>query len=184
MLFLKTFHYKNDKKCKSISIFFLKNNDNRSGYYKIITFNHIPSEKSSKRANSTNHPIWTPICRNKSAITPKWFNSLETNSSGMSNNLVRQSRPLLLIIMQSSPHFNFEICITYWVWYTQLLITQILRNLKDLLEYGGVFEKKMSLFFEMKMCLFFEIYFDYILVWMIKSDLNFKTFRFCRIFAK
>ena len=27
LLFLKTFHYKNDKKCKSISIFFLKNNN-------------------------------------------------------------------------------------------------------------------------------------------------------------
>ena len=25
----------------------------------------------------------TPICRNKSAITPKWFNSLETNSSSL-----------------------------------------------------------------------------------------------------
>ena len=28
LLFLKTFHYKNDYKCKSISIFFLKNNNN------------------------------------------------------------------------------------------------------------------------------------------------------------
>ena len=27
LLFLKTFHYKNDKKCRSISIFFLKNNN-------------------------------------------------------------------------------------------------------------------------------------------------------------
>ena len=29
LLFLKTFHYKNDKKCKSISIFFLKNNNKK-----------------------------------------------------------------------------------------------------------------------------------------------------------
>ena len=28
LLFLKTFHYKNDKKCKSISIFFFRNNNN------------------------------------------------------------------------------------------------------------------------------------------------------------
>ena len=45
------------------------------------TFNHIYSEKSSKRANSTNHPAWIPICQNKPAITPKWFNSLDTNSN-------------------------------------------------------------------------------------------------------
>ena len=47
-------------------------------YY--YTFYHNFSEKSSKRTNSTNHPIWTPICRNKPSITPKWFNSLDTNS--------------------------------------------------------------------------------------------------------
>ena len=25
--------------------------------------------------------VWPPICRNKSAITPKWFNTLDTNST-------------------------------------------------------------------------------------------------------
>ena len=25
--------------------------------------------------------LWPPICRNKPAITPKWFNSLDTNSN-------------------------------------------------------------------------------------------------------
>ena len=30
--------------------------------------------------NSTNLLLWSSICRNKSAITPKWFNSLDTNS--------------------------------------------------------------------------------------------------------
>ena len=34
-----------------------------------------------KEQNSTNLLLWPPICRNKSAITPKWFNSLDTNSS-------------------------------------------------------------------------------------------------------
>ena len=44
------------------------------------TFNHNSSEKSSKRADSTNHPVWPLICRNKPAINPKWFNSSDTNS--------------------------------------------------------------------------------------------------------
>ena len=34
-----------------------------------------------KEQNSTNLLIWPPICRNKRAITPKWFNSEETNFS-------------------------------------------------------------------------------------------------------
>jgi hypothetical protein len=33
-----------------------------------------------KEQNSTNLPLWPPICQNKPAITPKWFNSLDTNS--------------------------------------------------------------------------------------------------------
>ena len=34
-----------------------------------------------KEQNSTNLLLWPPICRNKPAITPKWFNSLDTYSS-------------------------------------------------------------------------------------------------------
>ena len=30
LLFLKTFHYKDDKKCKSVSIFFLKDNNKKN----------------------------------------------------------------------------------------------------------------------------------------------------------
>ena len=37
-----------------------------------------------KEQNSTNLLLWPPICRNKSAITPKWFNSLDTNSTYVS----------------------------------------------------------------------------------------------------
>ena len=33
-----------------------------------------------KDQNSTNLLLWPPICWNKPAITPKWFNSLNTNS--------------------------------------------------------------------------------------------------------
>ena len=36
------------------------------------------------KQNSTNLLLWPPICRNKSAITPKWFN-LDTNSSLISS---------------------------------------------------------------------------------------------------
>ena len=31
-----------------------------------------------KEQNRANLLLWPPICRNKPAITPKWFNSLET----------------------------------------------------------------------------------------------------------
>ncbi len=34
-----------------------------------------------KEQNSTNLLLWPPICRNKHAITPKWFNYLDTNSN-------------------------------------------------------------------------------------------------------
>jgi len=32
-----------------------------------------------KEQNSTNELLWTPICWNKRAITPKWINSKDTN---------------------------------------------------------------------------------------------------------
>ena len=34
-----------------------------------------------KEQNSTNLLLWPPICRNKPAISPKWFDSLDTNSN-------------------------------------------------------------------------------------------------------
>ena len=37
-------------------------------------------KSSQKEQNSTNLLLWPPICRYKPAITPKWFNSLDTNS--------------------------------------------------------------------------------------------------------
>ena len=36
-----------------------------------------------KEQNSTNLLLWPPICRNKPEITPKWFNSLDTNSTSV-----------------------------------------------------------------------------------------------------
>ena len=36
------------------------------------------------KQNSVNLLLWPPICRNKLAITPKWFKSLDTNSNRQS----------------------------------------------------------------------------------------------------
>ena len=44
-----------------------------------------------KEQNSTNLLLWPPICQNKHAITPKWFNSLDTNSVYDSTKLFFQS---------------------------------------------------------------------------------------------
>ena len=61
---------------KKFVIIFQKENGNT------FTLSIIFVVKSlQKEQNSTNLLLWPPICRNKSAITPKWFNSLDTNSS-------------------------------------------------------------------------------------------------------
>ena len=44
------------------------------------TFTHLIIfivKSLQKEQNSTNLLLWPPICRSKSAITPKWFNSLD-----------------------------------------------------------------------------------------------------------
>ena len=50
------------------------------------TFKYFFSKKSSNRAFGTNSLLWPPIYQNKSAITSKWFNSLDTNSSRREEN--------------------------------------------------------------------------------------------------
>ena len=42
-------------------------------------------ESLQKEQNSTDLILWPQICWNKSAITPKWFNSLDTSSNLMAN---------------------------------------------------------------------------------------------------
>ena len=71
------------------------------------TFNHYFSEKYSKRANSTNHPVWPLICRNKPAINPKWFNSSDINST-ISTKSHRQAATSLIIFKtnQIAKHFK------------------------------------------------------------------------------
>ena len=56
-------------------IIFQKENGNTFTLFIIFIVKSLQKEQ-----NSTNLLLWPPICRNKSAITPKWFNSLDTNS--------------------------------------------------------------------------------------------------------
>ena len=61
---------------KKIVIIFQKENGNTFTLFIIFIVKSLQKEQ-----NSTNQLLWPPICRNKPAITPKWFNSLDTNSS-------------------------------------------------------------------------------------------------------
>ena len=54
-----------------------------------------------KERNSTNLLLWPPICWNKPAITPKWFNSLDTNSRPHSHGLSRSTSVFLEHIMSA-----------------------------------------------------------------------------------
>ena len=56
--------------------YFQKENGNTFTLFIIFVVKSLQKEQ-----NSTNLLLWSPICRNKSAITPKWFNSMDTNSS-------------------------------------------------------------------------------------------------------
>ena len=63
------------KKKKFFVIIFQKENGNTFTLFIISIVKSLQKEQ-----NSTNILLWPPICRNKSAITPKWVNSLDTNS--------------------------------------------------------------------------------------------------------
>jgi hypothetical protein len=60
---------------KYFVIIFQKENRNTFTLLVILIVKSLQKEQ-----NSTNLLLWPPICRNKPAITPKWFNSLDTNS--------------------------------------------------------------------------------------------------------
>ena len=63
-------------KKKKFVIIFQKENGNTFTLFIISIVKSLQKEQKS-----TNLLLWPPICRNKSAITPKWFNSLDTNST-------------------------------------------------------------------------------------------------------
>ena len=60
---------------KKFVIIFQKENGNTFTLFIIFVVKSLQKEQ-----NSTNLLLCPLICRNKSAITPKWFNSLDTNS--------------------------------------------------------------------------------------------------------
>ena len=63
-------------KKKIFVIIFQKENGNTFTLFIIFVVKSL-----QKKQNSTNLQLWPPISRNKSVITPKWFNSLDTNST-------------------------------------------------------------------------------------------------------
>ena len=62
-----------------------------------------------KEQNSTNLLLWPPICQNKPAITPKWFNSLDTNSNWRIWQLTRKIQAFLHRNMPT-----FWTMLTFW----------------------------------------------------------------------
>ena len=75
------------KKKKIFVIIFQKEKGNTFTLFIIFIVKSLKKEQKS-----TNPLIWPPICLNKSAITPKWFNSLDTNSKwSTGNRLVHQT---------------------------------------------------------------------------------------------
>ena len=71
-----------------------------------------------KEQNSTNLLLWPTICRNNSAITPKWFNSLDTNSRVEIKSL--QSFYFdELRLMKNNEHLSF-IDVLFFAWFTLL----------------------------------------------------------------
>ena len=62
-----------------------------------------------KEQNSTNLLLWPPICRNKSAITPKRFNSLDTNSTRSSEVANGRNSKEMLIFQMGLWYYSFGI---------------------------------------------------------------------------
>ena len=88
MLFLKTFHYKKDKKCKSFSIFFLKKDNKIFFFY----FKKFPRHKHAK---------WPPI-----DLTP-WTLTLTLNEGHTLGNVLRSvimQNPQVAFCGYSLPH--------------------------------------------------------------------------------
>ena len=86
-------------KKKKFVIIFQKENGNT--FTLLIIF---IAKSLQKEQNSTNLLLWPIICRNKHAITPKWFNSLDTNSSWkvfVSFNLMRSSKNCVKLLFLS-----------------------------------------------------------------------------------
>ena len=80
----------NDLDLELVVIIFQKENGNTFTLLIIFIVKSLQKEQ-----NSTNLLLWPPICRNKSAITPKWFNSLDTNSTFEAQNCYSKKSNML-----------------------------------------------------------------------------------------
>ena len=97
-------------KKKKIVIIFQKENGNTFTLLIIFIVKSLQKEQ-----NSTNLLLWPPICRNKPAITPKWFNSLDTNSIKYLNNSWRFIKNLEFVVrsceqLKISKEFAIVVC--------------------------------------------------------------------------
>ena len=90
-------------KKKKIVIIFQKENGNTFTLLIIFIVKSLQKEQ-----NSTNLLLWPPICRNKSAITPKWFNSLDTNSIFLPIQIQRPDQYKMKILVFSI-QYDFQI---------------------------------------------------------------------------
>ena len=86
-------------------IIFQKENGNTFTLFIIFIVKSLQKEQ-----NSTNLLLWPPICRNKSASTSKWFNSLDTNSNlrscflhflGLPMNKVWEAKPQNISLLKN-----------------------------------------------------------------------------------
>ena len=86
-----------------------------------------------KKQNSTNLLLWPPICRNKPAITPKWFNFLETNSNSISRRIQIFGKTLPVTL--GSIHLWTMIIIFLLTYYNRNLIRFFLNYICNLMRW-------------------------------------------------
>ena len=95
-----------------IVIIFQKENENTFTLLFIFIVKSLQKEQ-----NSTNLLLWPSICWNKSSITPKWFNSLDSNLHSLtlfwSDNIVVF---FALTCSSSSQHFRLKQNCFDWKW--------------------------------------------------------------------
>ena len=78
------------------------------------TFHIFIVKSLQKEQNSTNLLLWPQICRNKSAITPKWFNSLDTNSKDSSCILHNKAKTFMKLHLMKVQQPETIVMLNFW----------------------------------------------------------------------
>ena len=112
---------------KKFVIIFQKENGNTFTLLIIFIVKSLQKEQ-----NSTNLLLWPPICRNKPAIIPKWFNSLDANSIWGGRRILNFSyeslaaclRGLLIYVLCLGFHFNLHNLQSLWSQIADLSLLQ------------------------------------------------------------